>query len=270
MSAIAFGRQRRKSLTPRARVLIGFATVIAALLLWGAASGAGLLSAEIIPGPLEVGSAVIFLFGTSSFWVSLGLTLATVFVGLLIVFIIATPLSIAIGRVRFIRESTLFVIEFLKPIPPVALLPLTLLVLGISADMKLFLVVFGALWALLTQMTYGVRETDGVALAMSKSYRLGTWRTIRSVVMPSLLPFTATGLRISASIALIVSVVTEMLTGVGGIGQLITMAQLADQIPQLYALILVTGFIGLGLNALFKLSERWLLFWHPSQRGESA
>ncbi len=270
MSAVAVGGERRvrAPLTRRGRIRLGAIAVIAALLLWSAASLAGVLPANVVPGPGEVAAALGGQLVSGGFWASIGQTLLSVFIGLLIVFVIAAPLSIAMGRVRFIRESLWGVLEFLKPIPPVALIPLTLLLWGISPTMKLFLVVFGSLWPLLTQMTYGVRETDGLALAMARSYRLGWWRTIRRVIVPSLLPFTATGLRVSASIALIISVVTEMITGAAGIGKDITLAQVSGQLPLMYALIVTTGLLGLGLNVLFRAAERWLLFWHPSQRGE--
>jgi len=270
MSTLAAGGGRRAPLTPRARLIIGAASVAVALLLWGAAAATGALPANVVPGPVEVATAFAGQLIAAEFWAAIGQTMLTVAIGLLIVLAIAAPLSILIGRVRFIRESTVGVIEFLKPIPPVALIPLALLLWGTSPTMKLFLVVFGAVWPLLTQMIYGVRETDGVALAMARSYRLGWWRTTRSVIVPSLLPFTATGLRVSAAIALIVSVVTEMITGAAGIGKSITVAQLAYQLPLLYALIITTGLLGLALNALFRAAERGMLFWHASQRGEES
>jgi len=269
MSTVAVGGERRTApLTRRGRILYGVVAVVVVLLLWSAASAAGVLPANVVPGPVDIAAAFGAQLVTGDFWAAIGQTLLSVFIGLIIVLVISTPLSIAMGRVRFIRESLWVVIEFLKPIPPVALIPLTLLLWGISPTMKLFLVVFGALWPLLTQMTYGVREADGVALSMARSYRLGGWRTIRSVIVPSLLPFTATGLRVSAAIALIISVVTEMITGAAGIGKSITIAQVAGQLAPMYALIVTTGLLGLGLNALFRLGERRLLFWHASQREE--
>ena len=269
MSTVAVGGGRRRApLTRRGRITYGAIAVVVALLLWGATAAAGALPANVVPGPLQVAQALSAELITGEFWAAIGQTLLSVFIGLLIVLVISTPVSIAMGRVRFIRESLWVVVEFLKPIPPVALIPLTLLLWGISPTMKLFLVVFGSLWPLLTQMTYGVREADGVALSMARSYRLGGWRTIRSVIVPSLLPFTATGLRVSASIALIISVVTEMITGAAGIGKSITLAQVSGQLPPMYALIITTGLLGLGLNALFRLGERRILFWHSSQRGE--
>lgn len=265
----ARGRTRRR-LGRTAQVAIGVASVVATLLLWQAASLLGLLPASVVPPISAVLGALGEQLTTELFWVSLWQTVSSAFIGLLIVTAIAIPLSLAIGLSRFVRESTLVPIEFLKPIPPVALIPLTMLLWGPSITMKLFLIVLGALWPLLTQMVYGVREVSGIALQAAKSYRLGGWLTTTRVVIPSLLPFAATGMRVSAAVALIIAIVTEMVAGVPGLGQQITLTQLAGQLPTMYALILATGLLGLLVNGLLRLAERSVLFWHPSQRGEQS
>ena len=261
------GRPRRR-LSRRSLILIGIASVVGTLALWELGSLAGLIPASVIPSASVVIAALGEQLVSPGFWGSLWLTVSSALLGIVIVTAISIPLSLAIGLSRFVRESTYIPIEFLKPIPPVALIPLTALLWGPSPTMKLFLIVIGALWPLLTQMVYGVREVSGIALQAAKSYRLGGWLTTTRVVVPSLLPFAATGMRVSAAVALIVAIVTEMVAGVPGIGQQITLAQVAGQLPEMYALILATGLLGLLVNAVLKLAERFVLFWHPSQRGE--
>ena len=257
----------RRRLGRRGEILIGAVTVVALLLVWELAAVTGLLPPRVMPSASAVGAELGRQLIAPTFWVALWETLYVSLLGLLIAFVIAVPLSVAMGRVWFVRESVWVLFEFLKPIPAVALLPLTLLIWGPSLDMKLFLVVFAALWPLQMQMTYGVREVGGTAMAMARSYRLGWWLTTTRIVVPSLLPFAATGLRISASIALIVAIVTEMVGGVPGLGQAITLAQIAGLLAVMYALIVATGLLGLVLNGAFRLLDRVVLFWHPSQRG---
>ena len=120
----------------------------------------------------------------------------------------------------------------------------------------------------MTQLIYGIKQVDNVAIQMSLSYRLGVWLTTSRVILPSLLPFAATGLRVSASIAIIVSVVTELIGGAAGIGREITIAQSSGNLPVMYALIFTTGVLGLLINILFVAIQKPLLFWHPSQRAE--
>lgn len=83
------------------------------------------------------------------------------------------------------------------------------------------------------------------------------------------MPYALTGLRISASIAIIVSVVTELIGGANGIGQTIAVSQANGVIDTMYAYIITAGILGVAINVAFGLLEKPLLFWHPSQRGES-
>lgn len=103
---------------------------------------------------------------------------------------------------------------------------------------------------------------------MARSYRLGWWLTTTRIIVPSILPYALTGLRISASIAVIVSVVTELVGGARGIGQAITVTQVDGQLPAMYAWIITAGLLGVAINLIFTAVERPLLSWHPSQRGE--
>ncbi|MDO5534731.1 MAG: ABC transporter permease [Propionibacteriaceae bacterium] len=246
--------------------LLGIVGVIAALLIWELAGRAGLLSQEVIPGPLTVLARLGELATTPAFWLNVWATLQSALLGLVTVLVIASVLALLIGLVPAFRESTWFLVEFLKPIPPIALIPLGLLLWGPSLTMKLTLITFGALWPLLTQLVYGIRETDKTVLDMSKSYRLGWWLTTTRIIVPTLLPYALTGLRISASIAVVVAVVTELVGGARGMGQAIAVAQVNNNLPTLYAYVVAAGLLGILVNLAFMVTERPLLFWHPSVR----
>jgi len=179
---------------------------------------------------------------------------------------LALPLGLLLGLMGAVRRSTSFVVEFLKPIPPVALIPLALLFWGPSLRMKLFLVVFGTLWPLMIQTSYGVLSVDPMAREMARSYGLSRGRVLKSVVLPSVLPFAATGLRIAASIALVIDIVSELVGGAPGLGKSIIDAQSDGALAKMYGYILFTGFLGLVVNLLFTAVERPLLRWHPSGR----
>lgn len=244
----------------------GLGAVLAVLVLWESLSRTGILPAIAFPAASEVLARFGSLLAEPTFWSALGQTILGAGAGLLIVSIIAVPLGMAIGRIRWIDRSTLLVIEFLKPIPPVALLPLALLFWGPSLTMKVFLVVMGALWPLMVQVAYGARGLDRTQQDFARSYRLSHWRTIRHILIPTLLPFGLTGLRVSASIAVVVAVVAELIGGAPGMGQEIAMAQNAADLPTMYGYIIATGILGLAVNGMFTLAGKPLLFWHPSQR----
>jgi ABC-type nitrate/sulfonate/bicarbonate transport system permease component len=158
----------------------------------------------------------------------------------------------------------------LKPIPPVALLPLGLIIYGTTLKMKLLLIVFGTLWPLLIAVAGGVRDVDATLLDTSQCYRLGLRRTIVNVVLPSALPYVATGLRIAAVSAFLLSIVTELVGGAAGLGLSMVNAENGADYSTLYALVIASGLVGLILNHLFVVLERPVLHWHPSQRQEAA
>lgn len=249
------------------RLLVGTAGIAAALLLWQVASSAGLLPSSSIPSMAAVASAFPGLLVTAAFWQALWATVSSWMIGLALTTVVAIPVGVAIGSSQAIRESTTGIVEFLKPIPPIALIPLGLLLWGPSLRMALTLVVLGAVWPLLTQVVYGIQDVDEVALAMARSYRLSRTQTITHVVLPGTLPFIATGMRVSAAIALIVVIVAEMVGGVPGLGQTLIQDQSSNALPEMYALIVVTGVLGLLVNSSFQLIERRVLFWHASSRG---
>lgn len=248
---------------------LGFGAVVAALALWELVSRTGIINPQQVPPASTVVVELIRLLGTSDFWLNVWATISSALAGLGLVIVLGTVAALLIGLISFVRHSTWMVIEFLKPIPPIALIPLGLLLWGPSPTMKITLITFGALWPFLTQMVYGIRQTNNVALDMAQSYRLGWWLTTSRIVVPTLLPYALTGLRISASIAVIISVVTELVGGANGIGQVIAVAQINNVMPTMYAYILTAGLLGVAINLLFTFLEKPLLFWHPSQRGET-
>ncbi|EMY33332.1 binding-protein-dependent transport system inner membrane protein [Arthrobacter crystallopoietes BAB-32] len=248
--------------------VLGAGTVLAVLAAWEVLARAGAFPPGSIPPASAVLAEFVRQLGVPLFWAAVWNTVSVALLGLLLIAVIAAPLALLIGLVRPVQESTWFLMEFLKPIPPVALIPLGLLLWGPSPGMKLFLIVMGAIWPLLTQLIYGIKEINGVGADMARSYRLGWWLTTSRLVFPSVLPFALTGLRISASIAIVIAVVTEMIGGAAGLGQNIVVAQSAGALAEMYALVIAAGLLGLLINAAFRAVQKPLLFWHPSVRQE--
>ena len=254
----------------KATTLVGAGGVVAAAAAWEAAAQLGAFDTSAIPPLSDVLDALATELGSDAFWTALLRTIESTVLGFLIGVAIALPLGVILGLSPAAFRSTRFVVEFLKPIPVVAILPLVLLIYGTTLQMKLVLIAFGTVWPLLIQVLYGVRDVDPVVSDTARSFRMGRARRLTHVVLPSASPLIATGLRVGAVNALILSIVTELVGGAAGIGFEITRAQLAGNYPKLYALVLVTGLLGLALNTLMELPERRVLHWHPSHRVEAA
>jgi ABC-type nitrate/sulfonate/bicarbonate transport system permease component len=174
--------------------------------------------------------------------------------------------GIVVGTSRWLYRSVRFVIDFIRPIPSIALLPLFILVFGIGLRLEMYIVALGAFWPLFFQTMYGVQDVDPVARDTAHAYRLNRFMRFVFISLPGATPYIATGLRIAASIALLLAVGTEMVVGLPGLGHDIYQAQYAANTPKAYALIAASGLLGVLMAIGFNRLERRTLRWHPSQR----
>lgn len=216
------------------------------------------------PGPAFARWGELLL--TSAYWEVLSHTLAGWFIGMAISVLVAVPLGVAIGLNRFLSDSTRFTIDFLRTVPPVALLPVVLLSLGPTLTMKVTLIVVGTLWPMLIQSIYAASQIDPVQHAAARSFRLTRGDRIRYLLLPSVAPFVATGLRIAATVSLLLSVTGEYIGGAPGLGTALGSAELAGNLPEMYAYILTAATLGVAINIGFIGLQRRLLWWHPSIR----
>lgn len=249
-----------------AETVVGVVGVLAAIAVWELSIRLELLDASAIPPFSDVVGALVDELGSSRFWTALAMTCESTALGLILSVLVALPIGVALGLNRTAFRSVRFVVEFLKPIPVVAILPLVLLIYGTTLKMKLVLIVFGTLWPLLIQVLYGVQAVDPVVGLTARAYRIKRLRRLTHVVLPSAAPFIATGLRVAVVTALVLSIVTELVGGAEGLGFEINRSELSANYPRLYALVLVTGVLGLALNAAVQWPERHVLRWHPSNR----
>jgi ABC-type nitrate/sulfonate/bicarbonate transport system permease component len=261
--------RRRGGGGPRRRAvdwLARLAGIAAVLLVLEICSRTGVLPRESFPPVSEIYGSLLGLVTDTPFWIEVGRTMRGWAVGLLVAVLLAVPLGMLLGASRRAFEMSRLIIEFLRPVPSVALIPLAVLVFGVGQDMKVFLVAFACFWPILFQSIYGVQDVDPVATDTARSYGLPLLARFTRITLPSAAPYIATGLRISSAIALILALTAELVVGAPGLGRAIVVSQISGSITQMYALILATGLLGWGLNTVFMAVERRLLRWHPSHR----
>jgi ABC-type nitrate/sulfonate/bicarbonate transport system permease component len=229
---------------------------------------AGLVSDRYLPPSSRILAALGDEAADGAFWRAIGDTLIGWAAGLFIAVVAGVVFGILIGAVPVLRAATASTVEFLRPIPSVALIPLAVLLYGTNLGSTLLLVVYAAFWQVLVQVLYGVADVDPVADETARSFRFTAWARIRYVLWPTALPYVITGVRLAASVALVLAVTTELVIGSPGLGALIAVAQTSNAIPTMYALIVVTGLLGVTINLAARAVERRTLAWHQSVRGE--
>lgn len=240
--------------------------VITVLLLWEAVCRTGLVDQRHVPAMSQTVGELGHIAITPWFWTAVWNTLLGWVLGISIAVGLAIPLGLIIGSSGLLYRALRVPIEFMRPIPSVALVPVALLVYGVGLESKVFLAVFAAFWPLFVQTLYGVQDVDPVAIDTGRSFGLGRVERLYRIKLPSAVPYIATGIRISSSVALILVVTAELVIGSAGLGREINLARAGAAYPMMYALIFATGTLGWLLNKLAAAGERRVLHWHPSQR----
>jgi ABC-type nitrate/sulfonate/bicarbonate transport system permease component len=268
-SAAASPAQRatRRTRSPRLGLWVqSWIGVLGVLVLLELVVRVGIIPARYFPPMTETFSALFEQIGQASFWTAVLDTLQGWALGLLIAAVIAIPLGMLIGFNVYVYRGLRPIIEFLRPIPSVALIPLAILVYGTGLQSKVFLAAFAATWPLLIQSIYGVRDLDPVQRETARAFRIPRRDRLLRVSLPGAIPYIATGLRISSATALILAVTAELVIGAPGLGRAINTAR-AGGVPDLmYALTIATGLLGWALNTIMVRIERRVLHWHPSYR----
>lgn len=248
--------------------VLGLAGLLCFVLVLEVVPRAGLVDPRFLPPFSDMMAALADEVATPDFWAALLDTVRGWAIGLAIAFAAGVALGIVIGSVPLLREATASTIEFLRPIPSVALIPLAVLLYGTQPQATLLLVVYASFWQVLVQVLYGVQDVDPVARETARSYRFSAWTQVRTVIWPTALPYVMTGFRLAAAVALILEITGELVIGTPGLGKKIGLAQSSGAVDIMYALIIVTGLFGVLVNLGARALERRSLHWHPSVRGE--
>ncbi|MCC9196133.1 ABC transporter permease [Arthrobacter sp. zg-Y820] len=248
--------------------LLGMAGIAGFLLTWELIPRTGLVNPAYLPPASDILGIFFSNLALGAFWTAVGQTMTGWALGLLIAATAAVILGLIIGSSTFLRRATNSTIEFLRPIPSVALIPLAVLLFGFKLESTLLLVVYASFWQVLIQVLYGVADVDPVASNTARSFGLGRLDRIRYVVWPTTLPYLMTGIRLAAAVALILAITAGLIIGSPGLGNEIALAQSGGAVAQMYALVLTTGVLGIVINMGMRFVERRTLRWHSSVRGD--
>ena len=244
---------------------------------------AGWLFVALVVGVLEIGVRIFELHDTlaapsatfralSSGMTSgdlageIGTTLESYVQGLGLAIVGGVVLGAVIGSSRTLLDASFVTTEFLRPIPAVAFIPLAIMLFGLGVPMRRFVIAYGALWPIMINTLYGVRGSDRVLHDVAKTSGVGRVGALVRVRIPAALPSIATGIRVSASIALLIAITAEFLSGTDGLGSYMKQQQSAYRLPEMYAAILATGLLGYGINRALQTVEQKIVFWGAEER----
>lgn len=229
-------------------------------LIWELAARSGLVNEKSVPPPTVVLPRLVELLGTETFLRDIIATVLAWAIGMGIAIAIAVPAGLVLGSIPAVRVASRAIVEFLRPIPSVALIPAALVMIGGGPDTKIALAVYASIWPILFNTIYAVDEIDPLLVDTARSFGTSRARVMSSVALPHAAPFIFTGIRISAAIALIVVITVEVLAGaIRGIGRFSQEAyEGSGRMDLVLAATLVAGLIGYLINdGLERLGRRW-------------
>lgn len=237
---------------------IGLPAVL--LILWWAATLDG--GSFYVPAPSRLGNAFASVWLGDRFVTDLLPSLARLTIGLVLTIVAGILLGFLIGSYTWLRKTLEPLLDFFRAIPPPVLIPVLQLVIGINDQMRIFAIVFGAIWPVLLNTVDGVRSADQVLNETSRTFHLSRWQRIVYFIGPSASPQIMTGVRQSLSIGLILLVISEMFGASDGIGFTVILFQRSFKIPEMWSGILMLGLIGIALSTLTKIVEGRVLRWY--------
>ena len=258
------------TLVPARRMLRGALGVAGALGVMEVAGRAGLFDPQLLPLPSTVLARTGGLVVNEEFLADFGATLTAWLEGLFIAVALAVPLGLVVGTLSWAGAALQPIMEFLRPIPSVILIPLAVLVLQNDVRSKVAITAYASIWPVLINTIYGLREADPLAKETLHSFGFGRLAVLRRVSLPSAAPFIATGIRLAASTGFVVAIGAELIGGgVNGIGIfLIHAGSGGGQTALMLATVVWAGAFGLVTNALLVRAERRAFPWHHALAGE--
>jgi NitT/TauT family transport system permease protein len=242
--------------------LTGLAVPFAIFILWHAITAANIIDTLFLPAPIDVARALRASIADGTLLVHAGATLRRAAIGFVVSLAIGLPAGLLIGRVPLAARLLEPTIDFLRSIPPTALLPLLILIFALGDGSKLAVVVYGCSLVILVNAAYGARHVKSLRLASARVLGLVPTQRFLWIVLPESAPQIFAGMRVSLALALVLVVVSEMFGGTRtGLGAVIIDASNRYDMPACYAAILLTGIIGYFLSRSLVAVERRILHW---------
>ena len=259
-------RRRPGKRIGRGTRLISLATVAGLLLLWGLVSNLGLVPSLFLPTPQAVLGKLVTVattgFADATLLQHLAASLGRVFAALALAIVVAVPVGLAIGTSRVARGILDPLIEFYRPIPPLAYLPLIVIWFGIGETSKI-LVIFLAIFAPIAVSTAaGVRAVPPDRLRAARSLGATRAQLLRHVILPNALPEILTGIRIGLGVGWSTLVAAELVAATSGLGFMIQSAAQFLVTDVVVVGILVIAAVAFALEFLLRLVQRRLTPWH--------
>ena len=242
-------------------ILLSLVPIVVALGLWELVARSGLFPAILLPPASAVLSTLVIKVADGTLVIPILFTLYTAMSGFLIASIVAIPAGLLLGWQRWLYRVFEPLVETLRPIPAVAIIPLAIIFLGVGLTSRVAIVTYSSFFLIFINALYGVYGIDKLMLLSLQSIRMKQSTIFRKLIIPGSMPFVFAGLRLALVVSIILSVATEMLFGNIGIGNFLMSSVEHFRYESLYAGVVSLSILGFTLNKIFLIIERRVIGW---------
>ena len=251
--------QPKKSVLDKALPFVGPALLF---IVWDLAVRTGYIKAILLPSPFDTVMALVNGLAGGPLLKDFMVTLWRTFQAFSIAAVVGVPLGVVLGSSEKAYRSVEFLIDFFRSTPSSALIPLFLMIFGVSDINKVAIAAFGALLIVVFNSAYGVINARKQRVMAAKVMGASNWQIFKDVLVWESLQPTFVGLRSAVSMALVIVIVAEMFIGSdSGLGNGIINSQQVMNVKNMYASILAAGGLGYALNILFLIAEKKIVHW---------
>ncbi len=247
-----------RRVTWRPRWLVGLIIPVALVAAWQIAKSAGALPYDNVPSPLQIWDSAVSLTSSGQLPGDFGHTLAACLAGWAIGSAIGAAAGIALGLSRLVWSYSMASVEVLRSIPAIAFIPIAVIIFLQSLKMEIVISAWVSIWPVAVSTMAGVAGVTSAHSDLAASLRLSWTAQVTKLALPTALPKMLVALRLGLSGALVLAIVAEIVGNPHGVGYALVNAQQQSQPAEMFAYVLLTGAVGLVLNAALTLAYRGL------------
>ncbi|WP_440951009.1 ABC transporter permease [Methanosphaerula subterraneus] len=231
--------------------------ILAFLLLWETISRTGIVDSSFLPPFSEVAVAFVNLLLSGELVKQTAVSLQRAALGFGLAMLVSIPLGLMMGWFKWFERFTDPLVQTLRNVPSLALLPIFILFLGIGEESKIAIIFWGSLWATLLNTINGVKSVDPILIKSARSMSASNTMLFSKVILPSAVPSIFTGMRLSATHSILILIAAEMIGASAGLGYLILSAEYSFNIKNMYVGIITLALLGITVNyILLNLESR--------------
>ncbi|WP_027406816.1 ABC transporter permease [Anaerovibrio sp. RM50] len=237
------------------------ALIFSIISVWTIMSNQGHLNTIILPAPNSILETIVELVADGALFTNMFISVSRVLQGYFLAAFLGISLGILIGLSKHLDRVTELIIQMIKPIPPIAWIPLVILWFGIGESGKVFLIFLGGFFTILINVVDGIHQTDPKLVEVSRSMETPFWKHISLMVIPGAAPNIFTGLRTGLSSCWMCVVAAELVSSTTGLGYLIMDARQFGQTDVVIVGMLTIGIVGKIMDSLLRFAEKKTLRW---------